>query len=558
MAVAVPLGAPHGAVGVAPMAVAVPSAQGWPDLASHDEKVRRLFDEFDQRQVRHLELELWIAAYRRLNVGFSSATVNDLFEKADADRNRVLSFAEFQRFGEFYPTLLDCLYYRAKDFHTDILHREGVEAAKARLTELRDDEVRLRNAYAQAQADTESADHRAQVQHAAVCDAQAYEQSAKSGLDSAHDDTERGRGDLRERTGELNRCKEAERARQQEVHDAQRQVEMGARRLHLQDVEVAKAEERLREIERMYIEQQHEVERQRAGSTRCRGELSQCQAREQEALAADAEMRRETHLSADRVAVAEAEVQHRQERERVAGQQLREAAAEVARRISALDAAQRELGAARDAESARKVDDQAASVGVDQHEHALAALEQEALDFVARRRAVDDEELPLLEQEVRLREQRESLESKEHRLREDFHSFAGRATGGGLSRPPSPRQSVHRRHLVDARSTSPAGSIVLQPSRVAPAPVAAPHLSPRPRVAIGGVLPPDLPPAAVPPHPPAGYQHPAGGGFVVATRELLRDPGPPAPLFAAPPPLPVPGRASPTWRGQSPGSRAAY
>lgn len=104
-------------------------------------------------------------------------------------------------------------------------------------------------------------------------------------------------------------------------------------------------------------------------------------------------------------------------------------------------------------------------------EQTLAGLEQECLDFVARRRAVDDEELPLLEQEVRLREQRESLEAKEQKLRGDFHSFAGRTAGGGLSRPLSPQFAQDVERISVRRTTSPAGRVTPTPAALAPPPV---------------------------------------------------------------------------------------
>eukprot|EP00754_Rhynchopus_humris_P017496 Rhum_TRINITY_DN14572_c1_g1::Rhum_TRINITY_DN14572_c1_g1_i1::g.97897::m.97897 len=449
----------------------------WNDHANHDEKVRRLFDDFDIRKVRSLDMETFVAGFRRLNVGFSSATVQDLFEKADTNQDRVVSLGEFQRFGEMYPTMVDCVYYRAKDYWTEVAQKDAVEEAKRLLDELRSREAAARAAHAAAQQETDAADHKLQTQVQIVADAQSREVAAKAALEAAHDDTERARAELRERMAELNRAKDRERQKQVELAEAQRAVEVAARRMQSQDAEVAKAEERLREIERLLAEQHREVDLQRQAAERCRGELATAQSREQDAVLAENEARRDVHVAADRAADAEAEVASRQERERAAAAALRDAANDVARQLAQRDADQRDLLAAKEREAQRKVDEVNAGQAVDSQERNVAQLEQENVDFNARRRQVDDEEKPLMEQEVRLREQRDSLESKEMKLRTDFQSFTGRG-----ARPASPKLAVAAAPAVVA----PAATTAAATYTAAPAPsslAALPPASPVPQSA---------------------------------------------------------------------------
>ena len=145
----------------------------------HTPQVRRLFDDFDIRKVRSLDMETFVAGFRRLNVGFSSATVQDLFEKADTNQDRVVSLGEFQRFGEMYPTMVDCVYYRAKDYWTEVAQKDAVEEAKRLLDELRSREAAARAAHAAAQQETDAADHKLQTQVQIVADAQSREVAAK-------------------------------------------------------------------------------------------------------------------------------------------------------------------------------------------------------------------------------------------------------------------------------------------------------------------------------------------------------------------------------------------
>ena len=230
---------------------------------------------------------------------------------------------------------------------------------------------------------------------------------------------------------ELNRSKDRERQKQIETAEAQRAVEVSARRLQQQEQEIAKAEERLREIERLLAEQTREVDLQRQNGERFRMELGQAQAREQDATMAENEARRDVNLAADRAAEGEADVAMKQERERAAAAALRDAANEVARQLAQRDVDQRELLVAKEREALKKAEEMTAGQAVDTQERNVAQLEQETIDFAARRRSVDDEERPLLEQEIKLREQRDGLEAKESKLRTDFQSFAGRSARTG-------------------------------------------------------------------------------------------------------------------------------
>jgi len=62
---------------------------------------------------------------------------------------------------------------------------------------------------------------------------------------------------------------------------------------------------------------------------------------------------------------------------------------------------------------------------VEDQDKQVLALEAERVAFHQRRKQVEDQEKPMLEQEVRLREQRDSLEEKEAKLRTDAHVFHG-------------------------------------------------------------------------------------------------------------------------------------
>lgn len=103
---------------------------------------------------------------------------------------------------------------------------------------------------------------------------------------------------------------------------------------------------------------------------------------------------------------------------------------------AAHSAAQQALLRSQEAERAdarAKDDEQRAAEGATRHEtlrgyaeRCAAKADEDAARFMERRSAIDDEERPLLEEEVRLQQQRTALEEREQRHRKDFDSFSNK------------------------------------------------------------------------------------------------------------------------------------
>eukprot|EP00755_Sulcionema_specki_P025497 Sspe_Gene.83456::Locus_54736_Transcript_1_1_Confidence_1.000_Length_740::g.83456::m.83456 len=216
------------------------------DKPSHEGKVRVVFEDFDVNRSRFVECDHFASSFRRLQVDFSTATVTDLFSKADANNDGVVSYPEWQRFSELYPTLIDCLYYRVKDIRSDKAQKEAIESGKTALDHLREKEAAAQAAYQQARSDTAAAENRLQSQMQRVAEAQSEGQLAQANLENAHEATDKARGDLQKRGLELNTAKDREREAANLANEAQRAVEAAQRRLRSQGMQVASAEERLR------------------------------------------------------------------------------------------------------------------------------------------------------------------------------------------------------------------------------------------------------------------------------------------------------------------------
>ena len=211
--------------------------------------------------------------------------------------------------------------------------------------------------------------------------------------------------------------------------EATREVEGVQRKLQVNEVEFAKAEETLREMERRVAEQRREVERQHACVDRTRGELATAQGAEHLANIVLGESQKDSQTASERVTMAEAEVTQRQEREREATACHRDSQSDTARQLAKRDLEERELHACREREAVRRVAEDESVRAVEEHEKYTQQLEHNNMELNVNRRQVEEEERPLLEQELKLRLLRESLEENEARLRTEhrsFHSAHGR------------------------------------------------------------------------------------------------------------------------------------
>ena len=382
------------------------------------------FEDIDTRKARALCLDTFTQALTRLQLGFTAATLRDLFLKSDKDRDGLLSYAEFQWFAESYPTVLDVIYYRSKDYWLDLKQQEGIEQARQKLAELNSREGAAQRAVQAAEQDTYAQEHALDIANHNIQDCEARENDAKSALDRAKHDSEQCRADVRQRVKELNEAREAVRAAQKTLQEAQREVEQQELRITQCDNEVAHAEGRLQEIERMMHEQRRLLDLCLANASKARDELDNAQAREANVKAQVDDAVREQEMLTDNVASAEKVYHQQQEREAVCNTLLRESAGDTARATTKRDAEQRELDTCR-ANEARATDDHHAVQRMVQSQEAqVTALCDENDGHNQRRAQVQEEERPLLEQEVRLKEQRDCLESKETELRQRFNEYS--------------------------------------------------------------------------------------------------------------------------------------
>ena len=428
---------------------------GGTEDASHTEKVRATFDEFDLKRTRGFGLEEWMTIMQRLNIGFNVGTMRDIFDKADSNHDGIVSYNEYQRFGEVYPTLLDSLYYRSKDFWTDIHQQESIDAASSQEKILISQEEQSRLQHIDAQRITDEQNHRFQLQNERVLKEQQTEEALRRVVEAAHADTEASRLNVRDCAAAHAESRGNERILQTQLNDSRQAVDLVASTLKEAEADVGNMGNQIMELERQLADKKLSLDHLLQNAERIRMEINQVSSNEQLACSAVLEAQHAVKLSGDRLSGAEANLESAITRERDANEQVSMASAELTRCVSQRDIEERELLSAKERENLSKAAEDESTLMLQDHLRVISAMGAQNLDFNNQRREVETDEAPLLEQEIQLREQRSSLENREAQLRNHATTFTT------TRRSPSP--TLNRRVFPASSTLATAGSASVAP-----------------------------------------------------------------------------------------------
>lgn len=411
-----------------------PAANRFLESASLDTKARVVFDEIDNNRNRLIEIEEMRRIFKLLNLDFSAATINDLFARADSDRDGVVSMGEWQHFSQYYPTLVDSLYFRSKEYYDEQRRRQLLSSQQQQGEDSRLKERQVAQALDDARRDLATQEKALNIAEQDLQNKLIKERDSRALAGEAKKDVERGTAVRADRERDLAGGRDRERQRHSAVLEAQRGVEANEKRLAAQESDVSRAQEKERQLEALLAEARRETERQLKAMQMCAAELTGSRDREQQALSVFSDAQHEVHRLQDTLAQAELELARRAEKERETEAILAEAQREAARAAHRREEDERELQLQRERELHHVRLHQDAQRAIEDAERQLRQIEKDLADYLARRQQIELQENELIEQEIRLREQRFNLEEREGKLRTQAATFcmsAGRI--GGLS-----------------------------------------------------------------------------------------------------------------------------
>eukprot|EP00659_Diplonema_papillatum_P005705 gene5705-8708_t len=387
------------------------------------EKVRAVFDEIDGRRAGAAHLADFATLLRTLQIELPGPlAVNDLFRK-DPAHETLVTYPEFEAFGEKYPTLLDALFSRCREFWVGVRQKEGLEQAAAALEHLHalgsDAHAKAMHAAAAAQGQ----ESKLQKAAAELQQQEAVEADAAARLQAARAEKDRLSAEVSSRAAEMTRAAENTRVVDADLMESVRHCEQVEAMLRSQEAETQRCEDKLAEIERALHAQQQELEAMRVSQAQRRAEVAAAQSHQTAVLQAKQECERVVLLMEEQLNATEVAMNIAHERERES-EFAHQAAHDTCSRYRMMrEADEHELHALRDQEAALKAHEAEAFGSVQSQQATMFALEQECKEHLLMISRVQQEEQPLIDQEVHLRAQRDALEAKEAQLRTQHTSF---------------------------------------------------------------------------------------------------------------------------------------
>ena len=395
--------------------------------ATLQEKVMIVFDEIDSSRQRLVTKEEWGLIFRRTELQEYEA---DLFLKADQNGDARVSFTEFQRFAELYPTVLDSLYYRLRDYWLVKKQADSLDVAQKTLDALREKEAEARMEVSRAQSDITAQEDQITRQGVEVGVSQGRERDALAVLEAAQQETERCRAAMQMHATELVAVREKE-VKEQIAHDAAaKETEEAAFRRKVAAEETARAQQRLDDIMKLLEEQQTELARCKETEVQAGADHLSAQSTQQTLESNLDAARRDTKLVDDTLQVADQELQKAQERERECAAVHIQAKEETVRQTAKKDQDEHELMIRKELLTQKTAAEEASTRTVEAQLGVTNGIQAEHEELLGTCAGTRQEETPLIAQEVRLRAARDNLDQEEARLRTDhqnFHNNTGRA-----------------------------------------------------------------------------------------------------------------------------------
>eukprot|EP01064_Diplonema_japonicum_P021922 TRINITY_DN31518_c0_g1_i1.p1 TRINITY_DN31518_c0_g1~~TRINITY_DN31518_c0_g1_i1.p1 ORF type:complete len:419 (+),score=94.68 TRINITY_DN31518_c0_g1_i1:38-1258(+) len=395
-------------------------------METYEAKVQTVFLDMDSKKLKVLSFDQFSKALVRLGLNIPAVAVQDLHRKTDVNMDGVIDYDEWQRFAEAYPTLLDCLYYRIKDYWFNVAQKESIAHCVENIAILRDEENKAQAAHHATQTQVNDFEMQLSTQAQHLSDANNRQLIAESTLNSRKHDTTETRRVLDQRKQDLATSKENERAASATMKEAQRTVEASIRRVQSHEAALSIAHERQKELEALLQEQRKIVEQHRLESDKCRLDLSEAENISFEASSVCREAIRSAERAKDSVIKAEVEVSANEQLENEATLAVVNSQAEVKKEMIHLEELGTQLTLAKCDESKAKQRIEDLKANVRMADKDLQELQREEHTFAGKRLAVSDEETPLIDQEMKLRAVRSSLENEEAKLVSDFANYTGR------------------------------------------------------------------------------------------------------------------------------------
>ena len=409
---------------------AVAAENRFPANPTPETKLRLVFNELDLDQTKKVTLDHFRRVLKALNIAFTAATVEDLFERADKDKAGGINYSEFLNFAQHYPLLIEALYSRSREVFERVIREGDVQRQREQQEELHRVERLLQQQWDAAKDELNVQQRAFEAMEASTNNASQSLKDRNKDLVTAQQELDRAKAERTVKERDLSDARDNERLALKPLRDMERNVDMAQERLTHAELQLDACRDKERELDAMLEEAKRETQRQFDMTTQLNDQI--------------AELREQSAAFAAGLADADALVAQQAAELRAADEQVRtqkqdlEAAeavkAEMAAALKHLQALTEEERSAlipfRQRQGQQEAAHAEALAAFEEADRALTQLEAQHAAHQDHRTAAEEAEQALLENEVRLREQRKNLNTRDDVLWDEgghFLRVAGRS-----------------------------------------------------------------------------------------------------------------------------------
>eukprot|EP01065_Artemidia_motanka_P041985 TRINITY_DN5539_c0_g1_i1.p1 TRINITY_DN5539_c0_g1~~TRINITY_DN5539_c0_g1_i1.p1 ORF type:complete len:592 (+),score=162.60 TRINITY_DN5539_c0_g1_i1:120-1778(+) len=393
--------------------------------ANPRDKASRVFDELDQQRQGALSESAFVQGLlQTFYVRIDEARARWVFRRTDLDGDAVVTRADFERFAVEYPALLDALYFRVCDKDADQQQRREIRSCRESVSQCERGVSMARGALSRAEAEAADGLRALQQSEESVAQCRRRGQAQREKAAEAARAALEAESRLQNSAAHFARAQEEEDRARAGIEESLREQDIAERRLAQHRHELQQAAERLEEIRRELQEQQESVLRAQQAVGDSEAHAAAAQRRKADAAIRAQEQERLSAEARDAVSAAEQILAGRMHEQSEAERRIQEAMEEVERSEAKKQLDERAQQGLQDRiHQAQRLCDES-ETRLEEQRRVLRQRDDENQMLRQRRQEAWAEEEELIDQEVRLREQRDALERNEAQLRNRHSDFS--------------------------------------------------------------------------------------------------------------------------------------
>ena len=382
-----------------------------------------VFEEADINGKGTVDLQDLRRLLSTLHIHFADNVVSSMFDEADMDNTGLLYQDDFIRLCTRYPTFAECCYFRSRDFWEDYQLRQDLEGSVEMLALIKESAEGKKRQQEGSNTEVRSVCEKLREVDKALHEQRSNEQRCEAKVEAADKDVNAVAHNLRDVDAEQKVAKDKVSAVKTFLESAERErskceSNLTERQATLQDKIIAE-----RSLRQALEDATREVERQKRLVTSSTAEVKKIHSKINKAKGELESVTIDSHGVASKLQELTAVSDTLNEKRTEAVQQLEYEQHSTQQVVSLKQSLQEKLAFVKEEEGVVSHAANVAADAVAKQERIVHTLEEECQATATKRQKIEQEETPLLEQELQLKMQRENIKQQENQLRLDTSGY---------------------------------------------------------------------------------------------------------------------------------------